>query len=185
MRKKIQYKSIVTIITTISIIALFMSSKNVNAQTPFDEIPLANIDSNTEVFVLGADFSLDFGGATKIINDQHATFNNNMQLDKDDNNLWLELDCDANDECDSSLSPEQVTIFIVDKTVQDEQVIENSMPILILGSNECSDSETIEDCAEFSFSISDDILLQKYNMVIEIDFDESEWFYINPVSITG
>ena len=105
-----------------------------------------------------------------------------MRLDKDDTNLHLELQCDSNDICDTSLAPESVSIYLVDDTIQDIRIAENSIPTIQLGSNNCG-SLSIEDCANFDFSIPGNIILDNYKIVVEMSFDEAEWMFINPVEI--
>jgi hypothetical protein len=105
-----------------------------------------------------------------------------MQLDNDDTNLYLELQCDSNDICDTSLAPESVSIYLVDDATQDIHIAENSIPTIQLGSNNCG-SLSIEDCANFDFSIPGNIILGNYKIVVEMSFDEAEWIFINPVKI--
>ena len=73
-----------------------------------------------------------------------------MRLDKGDTNLYLELQCDSNDICDTSFPPESVSIYLVDNAIQDIHIAENSIPTIQLGSNNCG-SLSIEDCANFIF----------------------------------
>ncbi|HEX2405816.1 MAG TPA: hypothetical protein VHJ38_01305, partial [Nitrososphaeraceae archaeon] len=117
-----------------------------------------------------------------IEHDISATAVPNMRLDKDDTNLHLELQCDNNDICDTSLAPESVSIYLVDDAIQDIHIVENSIPTIQLGSNNC-DSLSIEDCANFDFSIPRNIILGHYKIVVEISFDEAKWIFINPIEI--
>jgi hypothetical protein len=105
-----------------------------------------------------------------------------MQLDKGDTNLYLELQCDNNDICGTSLAPESVSVYLVDDVIQDIHIAENSIPTLPLGSNDCG-SLSIEDCANFDFSIPGNIILDDYKIVVEMSFDEAEWIFINPLEI--
>lgn len=149
---------------------------------PFNEIPLVVVNYTYGQYKFGADFSLDFGGLPVIEHDISATSVPNMRLDKDDTNLHLELQCDSNDICDTSLAPESVSIYLVDDTIQDIHIAENSIPTIQLGSNNCG-SLSIEDCANFDFSIPGNIILGNYKIVVEMSFDEAEWIFINPVEI--
>jgi hypothetical protein len=149
---------------------------------PFNEIPLVVINYTYGQYKFGADFSLDFGDLPVIEQDISATSVPTMRLDKDDTNLHLELQCDSNDICDTSLAPESVSIYLVDDTIQDIHIAENSIPTIQLGSNNCG-SLSIEDCANFDFSIPGNIILGNYKIVVEMSFDEAEWIFINPVEI--
>jgi hypothetical protein len=149
---------------------------------PFDEIPLVIINSDDD-YEFGADYSLDFGDETQIIHDDDAELASNMKLDEDDDRLSLEVECDGNDESDASLSPEHVTIYLVDRALSDGHIPLDSYPLLQLESNDCG--STVEDCADFDFDIPGDIVNQRYKIVVEMDFDEAEWFFINPVRITN
>jgi hypothetical protein len=149
---------------------------------PFNEIPLVVVNYTYGQYKFGADFSLDFGDLPVIEQDISATSVPNMRLDKDDTNLHLELQCDSNDICDISLAPESVRIYLVNDAIQDIHIAENSIPTLQLGSNNCG-SLSIEDCANFDFSIPGNIILDNYKIVVEMSFDEAEWIFINPVEI--
>ncbi len=149
---------------------------------PFSEIPLVVVNYTYGQYKFGADFSIDFGGLPVIEQDISATSVPNMRLDKGDTNLYLELQCDSNDICDTSLAPESVSIYLVDDAIQDIHIAENSIPTIQLGSNNCG-SLSIEDCANFDFSIPGNIILGNYKIVIEMSFDEAEWVFINPLEI--
>ena len=149
---------------------------------PFNEIPLVVVNYTYGQYKFGADFSIDFGGLPVIEQDISATSVPNMRLDKGDTNLYLELQCDSNDICDTSLAPESVSIYLVDDVIQDIHIAENSIPTIQLGSNNC-DSLSIEDCANFDFSIPGNIILGNYKIVVEMSFDEAEWIFINPLEI--
>ena len=105
-----------------------------------------------------------------------------MRLDKDDTNLYLELQCDSNDICDTSLAPESISIYLIDDAIQDIQVAENSFPVLELRSNDCG-IQSIEDCANFDFSMPNNIILDNYKIVVKMSFDEAKWIFINPIEI--
>ncbi|MGE5862434.1 MAG: hypothetical protein ACM31H_01570 [Nitrososphaerales archaeon] len=149
---------------------------------PFDQIPLVVINHTNGQYKFGADFSLDFGGLPVIDHDISATDVPNMRLDKDDTNLALELQCDPNDRCDTSLAPDNVRVYLTFISISDNNIAENSIPTLELGSNDCGNL-SIEDCANFDFSIPGNIVLQEYKIVVEMSFDEAEWIFINPVEI--
>ncbi len=149
---------------------------------PFNEIPLVVVNYTYGQYKFGADFSLDFGDLPVIEQDISTTSVPNMRIDKDDTNLHLELQCDSNDICDTSLAPDSVSIYLVDDAIQDIHIAENSIPTLQLGSNNCG-SLSIEDCANFDFSIPGNIILGNYKIVIEMSFDEAQWIFINPLEI--
>jgi len=149
---------------------------------PFNEIPLVVINYTYGQYKFGDDFSIDFGDETIIEQDISATSVPNMLIDKGDTNLYLELLCDSNDICDTSLAPESVSIYLVDDAISDINIAENSIPLLQLGNNNCG-SLSIEDCANFDFSIPGNIILGDYKIVVEMSFDEAEWMFINPVEI--
>ena len=149
---------------------------------PFNEIPLVVVNYTYGQYKFGADFSLDFGGLPVIEHDISATSVPNMRIDKDDTNLYLELQCDSNDICDTSLAPESISIYLVDDAIQDIHIAENSIPTIQLGSNNCG-SLSVEDCANLDFSIPGNIILGNYKIVVEISFDEAEWIFINPLEI--
>jgi hypothetical protein len=148
----------------------------------FNEIPLVVINYNYGQYKFGDDFSIDFGDETIIEQDISATSVPNMLIDKGDTNLYLELLCDSNDICDTSLAPESVSIYLVDDAISDINIAENSIPLLQLGNNNCG-SLSIEDCANFDFSIPGNIILGDYKIVVEMSFDEAQWIFINPVEI--
>jgi hypothetical protein len=75
------------------------------------------------------------------------------------------------------LSPEHITVYLVDRNLRDGHIPLDSYPLLQLGNNECG--STVEDCADFDFNIPGDIVNQRYKIVVEMDFDEAEWFFIN------
>ena len=148
----------------------------------FSEIPLVVINYTSGEYKFGADFSIDFGDLPIIEQDISATSVPNMRIDKDDTNLYLELQCDSNDICDNSLAPESVSIYLVDDSIQDIHIAENSIPTIQLGSNNCG-TLSIEDCSNFDFSILGNIILGNYKLVVEMSFDEAKWIFINPIEI--
>ncbi len=149
---------------------------------PFNAIPLVVVNYTQGQYKFGADFSIDFGDETIIEQDISATTVPNMQLDIDDPNLYLELQCDSNDICDISLAPDSVSIYLIDNSIQDIQVAENSFPVLELKNNDCG-IQSIKDCANFDFSIPNNIILDSYKIVVEMFFDEAKWIFINPIEI--
>ena len=125
MTKKFTYGYIIGIV--IGVILLLTNNNTIAAQDqnntatsavqnqfnpiPFNEIPLVVVNYTSGQYKFGADFSIDFGGVPVIEHDISATSVPNMILDKDDTNLSLELQCDSNDICDTSLAPESVSIY--------------------------------------------------------------------------
>jgi hypothetical protein len=98
----------------------------------FNKIPSAIINSEDGKYEFTADYSLDFGGETKIKHDDHAQLASNMNLDKDDNSLSLKVIRDSNDICDDSLSPQGVRVYLVDRGYKDGNIARNSIPQLEL-----------------------------------------------------
>ena len=147
----------------------------------FDKIPKALIKSNSAEYKFGADYSIDFGDETVIINDTSAENAKNMTLFTNATHS-LKIECDGNDICGTNLAPNMVNIYLVDSAIQDKQIMENSIPILELEGNDCG-TKPIEVCANFNFSIPDDILIQDYKIVVDMSFDEAQWIFINPVKI--
>ena len=184
MKKQIEYTHILLITLGILSITLFTYNDSVYAfdPVPFDEIPSVIISQDDDDYEFGADYSLDFGDETQIIHDDDAELASNMRLDEDIP-LSLEAECDSNDECDASLSPEHVTVYLVDRDLRDSHIPTDSYPVLQLEKNDCG--STVEDCLNFDFDIPGDIVNQRYKIVVEMDFDEAEWFFINPVRITN
>ena len=147
----------------------------------FDKIPKALIISNSVEYKFGADYSLDFGDETVVTNDTSAENAKNMTLFTNATHS-LKIECDGNDICGTNLAPNMVKIYLVDSAIQDKQIMENSIPILELESNDCG-TKPIEVCANFDFSIPHNILIQNYKIVVDMAFDESQWIFINPVKI--
>lgn len=187
MNNQIRYRYFLTITLGIVSIVLFTNSNMYAAAfepVAFNKIASAIIDSKDDKYEFTADYSLDFGGQTKIKHDDHALRASNMKLDKDDNTLSLKVKCDSNDICDDSLSPTDITVYLVDRGYKDGQIARNSIPQIELQKNDCG-SHTLEGCAHFDFDIPHDILIKKYKIVVDMVFDEAEWIFINPVSITN
>jgi hypothetical protein len=185
MNKQIRFRYVIAIALGIVSITLFTNSDMYAAAfepVAFNKIPSAIIDSEDDKYEFTADYSLDFGGQTKIKHDDNALLASNMKLDKDDNTLSLKVKCDSNDICDDSLSPTDITVYLVDRGYKDGQIARTSIPQLELQKNDCG-SQSLEDCAHFNFHIPDDILTKKYKLVVDMVFDEAEWMFINPVRI--
>ena len=185
MNKQISCSYLIAIILGIVFVTFFMYD-NANAArfvpVPFNNIPSAIIKSEDKDYEFTADYSVDFGGETRIEHDDDAVLASNMKLDKDDDGLSIDIMCDSNDICDDSLSPQDVRVYLVDRGIQDGHIARNSIPVLELEKNDCG-SQSIENCANFDFDIPEDILTKKYKIVVDMAFDEAEWIFINPVRI--
>jgi hypothetical protein len=188
MTKQIKFGHLMALTLVIVLITFFMISYSPNAAAfepvAFNKIPSVIINSEDDEYEFTADFSLDFGAATEVKHDDDAELASNMKLDKDDDTLSIEVECDGNDICDDSLSPEDVSIYLVDRGTRDGHIARNSVPLLELKKNDCG-SQSLEDCADFDFDILEDILTKKYKIVVDMAFDEAQWIYINPVRITN
>lgn len=149
----------------------------------FDNIPITKINSDNGEYKIGADFSIDFGDETVIKKDKDAKYAKNMMLDKDDYGLSVELECDSNDLCGTSLAPLDVKIYLVDRDISDEQIVNNSIPISEIAENNCG-TQPIKDCANIDFSIPTDTMSQNYTIVVDMCFDEAQWIFVNPVTIS-
>src|SRR6478736_7248132 len=100
MDKQIRDRYFLTItIGVVSIPLLTNSDMYAAAFEPvaFNKIPSAIINSEDNKYDFTADYSLDFGGETKIKHDDHAQLASNMKLDKNDDSLNLKVKCDSND----------------------------------------------------------------------------------------
>jgi hypothetical protein len=185
MNKQISCSHVIAIILGIVFVTFFTYSNAYAARfesVPFNNIPSAIIKSEDKDYKFTADYSVDFGGETRIEHDEDAVLGSNMKLDKDDDSLSLEVECDSNDICDDSLSPQDVRVYLVDRGIQDGHIARNSIPLLELEKNDCG-YQSIEDCANLDFDIPEDILTKKYKIVVDMVFDEAEWIFINPVRI--
>ena len=184
MNKQISCSHVIAIILGIVFVTFFISSNAYAARfepVPFNTIPSAIIKSEDKDYEFTADYSVDFGGETRIEHDDDTELASNMKLDKDDG-LSLEVECNSNDICDDSLSPQDVRVYLVDRDNQDGHIAKNSIPVLDLGKNDCG-SQSIQDCANFDFDIPEDVLTKKYKIVVDMVYDEAEWIFINPVRI--
>ncbi len=184
MNKQISCSHVIATILGIVFVTFFISSNAYAARfepVPFNNIPSAIIKSEDKDYEFTADYSVDFGVETRIEHNDDAELASNMKLDKDDG-LSLEVECNSNDICDDSLSPQDVHVYLVDRDNQDGHIAKNSIPVLDLGKNDCG-SQSIQDCANFDFDIPEDVLTKKYKIVVDMVYDEAEWIFINPVRI--
>ncbi|HKQ22544.1 MAG TPA: hypothetical protein VJS91_10925 [Nitrososphaeraceae archaeon] len=149
---------------------------------PFDKIPLAEISSNNGKYKIGADYSIDFGDEPVIKRANDTNLAKNMTLSKQDKGLSIKLECDSNDICGTSLAPSYVTIYLVNSSIADEQIVNNSASDLELGYTDCG-TVSIKKCANFEFSIPTNLTAQNYSIVLDMSFDEAQWIFINPVKI--
>ena len=154
---------------------------------PFNKVPLAKINSSNGYYKIGADFSMDFGDETVIEKDNNSIHANDMQLHKSDSGLSIELICDSNDLCGTTLAPTNTKIYLVDRGIRDLQIANNSIAnnstlTLELADNHCG-TQSIKDCANFKFAIPSNVLVQNYSLVLDMSFDEAKWIFINPVMI--
>jgi hypothetical protein len=149
---------------------------------PFDNIPIAKINSNNGEYKIGVDFSIDFGDEPVIKKNNHSSPAKNMVLNVDDNGISLELECDSNDICGTSLAPQYVKIYLVNSDISYEQIVNNSIPNMELAYNDCG-TQSIKNCANIDFSIPSNVTRQNYSIVLDMSFDEAQWIFINPVKI--
>lgn len=149
---------------------------------PFDQIPVAMINSDSQKYELNAYFSIDYGDEPVISKNTNIKPVDDLQLGEEFNGSNLSLMCDSNDRCGTSLAPTAAKIYLVDKNITDEDIANNSFPVLELVNNDCG-AQSIEDCAKLNFMIPLDILHRDYNIVIDLSFDEARWIYINPIKI--
>lgn len=147
----------------------------------FDKIPKVLIDSNNVEYRFGADYSMDFGDETVITNDSSAENANDVTLFTNETQS-LNVQCDDNDICGTNLAPSMVNIYLVDINFQDKQIVEKSIPKLEIETNDCG-ANTIKVCANFNFTLPSDLLIHDYKIVVDMSFDEAQWFFINPVKI--
>ncbi len=177
--------SFVTAKLFLIIIPITLQSTHIDAvkfePVPFTNIPIAKIDTHNREYKLTADFSIDFGDETVIQKNTDVKYKN-MTLHKEVNGSSLKLECDSNDECGTSLAPIMTMIYLVDSDVKDNEIAENSVPSLEIGKSECG-TRSIRDCANFNFTIPNEVPSQIYKIVIAISFDEAKWIFINPVKI--
>jgi len=152
------------------------------ATVPFDNIPIAKISTDNREYRLGPDFSIDFGDETVIQKNFDAKSVKNMTLDKKVNGSTLELECDSNDKCGTSAAPLLTKIYLVKSDAKDDEIAKNSIPTVELENNECG-TLSIQQCADFNFTIPNDAQFQNYKIVIDMSFDEAKWIFINPIRI--
>lgn len=185
MNKQISCSHVIAIILGIVFVTFFTYDNAYAVRfvpVPFNNIPSAIIKSEDKDYEFTADYTVDFGGETRIEHDDDAVLASNMKLDKDDDGLSIDVECDSNDICDDSLSPQDVRVYLVDRGIQDGHIARNSIAVLELERNDCG-SQSTENCANFDFDIPEDILTKKYKIVVDMAFDEAEWIFINPVRI--
>ena len=149
---------------------------------PFDKIPIAIINSNNDEYKVGADFSVDYGDEPVIKRSNDSIIVNNVTLSKQDKDLSINLECDSNDICGTSLAPSYVTIYLVNSSISDEQIVNNSVPNLELGYDDCG-TGTTKKCASIDFSMPANLTAQNYSLVLDMSFDEAQWIFINPVKV--
>lgn len=165
-----------------------MLSISVNAvkydPVAFNNIPIAKISSDNAEYKIKADFSIDYGDETAIEKNSDTQSINIIQLTKEVNGSSIELECDSNDRCGTSLAPQSISIYLVNSDVNQDQIVNSSIPTLQIADNDCGNM-SIEDCANFDFSIPSDILVQNYSIVLDMSFDEAKWIFVNPVTISN
>ena len=185
MNKQISCSHVIAIILGIVFVTFFTYDNAYAARfvpIPFNNIPSAIIKSEDKDYEFTSDYSVDFGGETRIEHEEDAVLASIMKLDKDDDSLSIDVECESNDICDDSLSRQDVRVYLVDRGIQDGHIARNSIPVLELERNDCG-SQSIVNCANFDFDIPEDILTKKYKIVVDMAFDEAEWIFINPVRI--
>ncbi len=182
-------RSYILLFTTILFLIInFIASQLIHVDAvkfgtvPFDNIPIAKISTDNREYRLGADFSIDFGDESIIQKNFDAKSVKNMTLDKKVNGSSLELECDSNDECGTSLAPVLTKIYLVNNDAEDDEIVKNSVPNVELENNECS-TLSIQECADFNFTIPNEAKFQNYKIVIDMSFDEAKWIFINPIRI--
>lgn len=149
---------------------------------PANNVPIAKINPYNGEYQLESDFSIDYGDETVIEQNFDAKSVENMTLDKKVNGSSLELVCDSDDECGTSLAPISISIYLVDVHVNDIEIPNNSVTKLELGNNDC-DTKSIKDCANFNFTVPNHTQFQNYKIVIDMSFDEARWIFVNPIKI--
>jgi hypothetical protein len=152
------------------------------AVVPFDNIPIARINTDYGEYKLDADFSMDYGDETVVEKNSVAKSNDNMTFDNKVNGSTLQLECDSNDNCGTSLAPMKTKIYLVSSDLGDNEIANNSISGLEIKSNDCGNL-SIQDCANFDFTIPSDMPLQNYKFVVDISFDEARWIFINPLKM--
>src|SRR5438093_3327242 len=125
MNKQFSCSHVIAIILGI-VFVTFFTYGNAYAErfvpVPFNNIPSAIIKSEDKDYEFTADYSVDFGEETRIEHDEDAVLASNMKLDKDDDGLSLDVECDSNDTCDDSLSRQEVRVYLVDRGNQDGHI---------------------------------------------------------------
>jgi len=175
-----------SLILVLTLSFLFLHLIHVDAikfpTAPFENIPIAKIQTDNGEYKLDVDFSIDYGDETVIEKNINADSVKSMTLDKKIKGAYIELECDNNDNCGTNLAPLLTRIYLVNSSEQDIVIANNNITTLEIKSNDCGNLST-QDCANFSFTIPNDIKPQNYKFVIDISFDEAKWIFINPVEI--
>ena len=95
MNKQISCSHVIAIILGIVSITFFTYDNTYAARfvpVPFDNIPSAIIKSEDKDYEFTADYSVDFGGETRIEHDEDAVLASNMKFDKKDYGLSLDVE---------------------------------------------------------------------------------------------
>lgn len=148
----------------------------------FDKLPLVILNSSNDYYELRADFSIDYGDETVIEKNIESKKDIDIVLDKNNSSFSIQVSCDSNDVCGTSLAPSDVKIYLVNSDIPYEQIVNSSIPTLELADNDC-EIKSIKDCANFDFTIPNNIVAQNYTIVLDMSFDEAKWAYIYPVQI--
>jgi hypothetical protein len=151
---------------------------------PFDTIPIAKIITDRGEYRLAPSFSIDYGDETVTEKNVKAKSVDNMVLDKKINSSSLELECDSNDNCGSNLAPMFTKIYLVNDSETEDIIANNNITAIDIISKECGNLTT-QDCANFSFTVPNDVAPRNYKLVVEISFDEAKWLFINSVQISN
>jgi hypothetical protein len=151
---------------------------------PFDNIPIAKIITERGEYKLAPSFSIDYGDETVTEKNVKARSVENMVLDKKINGSSLELECDSNDNCGSNLAPMFTKIYLVSDSETEDIIANNNITAIDILSKQCGNLAT-EDCANFSFTVPNDVAPRNYKLVVEISFDEAKWLFINSVQISN
>jgi len=154
------------------------------AAVPFDNIPIAKIITDGGEYKLDPSFSIDYGDETVMEKNLHAISVEDMILNKKINGSSLQLECDSNDNCGTNLAPMLTKIYLVSDSETEDVIANNNVTALEIKSNDCANLTT-QDCANFSFTVPNDVAPRNYKLVVEISFDEAKWLFINSVQISN
>lgn len=181
-RKYFLLLSIVSVLAAYIIaLQLIQTDAVIFGAVPFDNIPMAKIITDGRQYILGVDFSVDLGDETQVQKNIDARSAKNMLLDSVVNGSSLQLECDSNDQCGTSLGPLLTKLYLVSGDAQDDEIA-NSLPVVEIKSNKCG-ALSIRECANFNFTIPDNALSENYKIAIDVSFDEARWIFVNPVKI--